>query len=133
MLNIDPVSLNGPGLFVFDCELNPVPRLTLDTVPPERPKIMSPPFSLKSQPPPPQPVGFIVMVTWTPPVISVTVMVPRLPVAPMLLFIKLNIQVEVQDDAEAAGTMAMPTTNTTPRINSLVLNRTIPPLRMVPA
>jgi hypothetical protein len=73
-------------------------------------------------------VVFILIVTWTPPAISVTVMVPRLPVAPMLLFIKLNIQVEVQDEAEAAGTMAMPTTNTTPRIKSFVLIRTILPL-----
>lgn len=128
MLNIDPESLNGPGLFVFKCELNPVPRLTLEKVPPERLKTMSPPLSLKSQPLPPQPVVFILIVTWTPPVISVTVMVPRLPVKPRLLFVRLNIQVEVHVEAEAAGTMAMPTTNTTTRIKSFEPIRTIFPL-----
>src|SRR5215469_10281598 len=127
MSNKDPDSLNGPGLLFFNCELNPAPRLTLDTVPPERLKTMAPPLSLKSQPLPPQPVVFILMFTCTPPEILVTVTVPRLPVTPMLLLIRLNIQVEVQLVAEAAGTMAMPTTNTTPKIKSFVLIRTISP------
>src|SRR5215469_3893844 len=106
MSNTDPDNLNGPGFVVFKCELKPVPRLMFVTVPPERLKAMSPPLSLKSQPLPPQPVVFILMFTCTPPEILVTVTVPRLPVTPMLLLIRLNIQVEVQLVAEAAGTMA---------------------------
>jgi len=101
MLNTDPVNLNGPGLFVFNWALTPVPRLKLVTVPLDRLKTISPPFSLKSQPPPPQPVGFMVMVTETTPVLtSVTVTVPRTPVAPMLLLVRLKVV------AEATGAIA---------------------------
>lgn len=65
MLKTDPVSLKGPGLLFFKWALTPVPRLTLVIDPLDKPKTMSPPFSLKSQPLPPQPVGFMVMVTVT--------------------------------------------------------------------